>query len=110
MTTHLPAPAPAIPKPKESHYRSVIKGISWRVLGTMDTMVISWFMTGSIKLAAAIGGTEVFTKIGLYYLHERAWQRVPRSGVKRFVEKIGFGWLVKWLIKRQKRKQTQTQD
>ena len=67
---------------KESHTRSILKGITWRILGTLDTMVISWFLTGNIKIAAAIGGTEVFTKIVLFYLHERAWQLVPRGAIR----------------------------
>lgn len=67
---------------KESHLRSVIKGITWRIVGTLDTMILSYIFTGSIKIAAAIGGTEVITKIGLYYLHERAWQVLPRGTVR----------------------------
>ena len=60
----------------ESHVRSVIKGITWRMLGTIDTMVISYFVTGEITSALKIGGIEVFTKIFLYYLHERTWTLV----------------------------------
>lgn len=69
---------------KESHLRSVLKGVSWRVLGTLDTMVLSYLFTGSLKIAAAIGGTEVITKIGLYYLHERAWQLAPRGTIRQW--------------------------
>lgn len=57
----------------ESHFRSVIKGISWRIVGTLDTIVISFFLTGHLSMAIKIGGTEVITKVVLYYLHERAW-------------------------------------
>lgn len=73
--------AQALRKPgvevEEQHYRSVLKAISWRVTGTVDTMVISLIITGSVKLAAAIGFTEVVTKSLLYYFHERAWLRIP---------------------------------
>jgi adenylylsulfate kinase len=62
--------------PRESHRRSIVKAISWRTLGTIDTFVLSWIITGQIHLAAAIGGVEVFTKMVLYYLHERAWARI----------------------------------
>lgn len=62
---------------KESHLRSVIKGITWRILGTLDTMLISYIITGNTKMAVSIGGLEVFTKLVLYYLHERAWQVAP---------------------------------
>jgi len=61
----------------ETHARSLAKAISWRVTGTLDTMIISLVITGSFKLAAAIGFTEVATKSVLYYLHERAWLKVP---------------------------------
>ena len=57
----------------ESHLRSVIKGISWRIVGTIDTTVISFFLTGELKMALKIGLTEVLTKVVLYYLHERVW-------------------------------------
>ena len=58
---------------KENHLRSVIKGITWRVIGTLDTIFLSWLFTGSVRTALKIGGIEVFTKIGLYYIHERIW-------------------------------------
>jgi uncharacterized membrane protein len=61
----------------DTHSRSLLKAISWRVTGTIDTMLISLIITGSLKLAAAIGFTEVVTKSVLYYLHERAWLKVP---------------------------------
>ena len=61
----------------DTHSRSFAKALSWRVTGTIDTMIISLVITGSIKLAAAIGATEVVTKSLLYYFHERAWLRIP---------------------------------
>ena len=61
----------------QTHARSLAKAISWRVTGTLDTMLISLVITGSLRLAAAIGLTEVATKSLLYYLHERAWLKVP---------------------------------
>lgn len=61
----------------DTHSRSFAKAISWRVTGTVDTLIISLVITQSLKLAAAIGLTEVITKSLLYYLHERAWLRIP---------------------------------
>jgi len=61
----------------DTHSRSFAKALSWRVTGTIDTMIISLVVTGSIKLAAAIGATEVVTKSLLYYFHERAWLKIP---------------------------------
>ena len=66
----------------EKHYRSLIKATSWRVVGTVDTIVVSYFITGQIKLALSIGGVELFTKIMLYYGHERLWNRIPLGRVK----------------------------
>jgi uncharacterized membrane protein len=60
----------------DSHKRSILKALSWRTLGTLDTFVLSWLITGRVDLAAAIGGTELITKTALYYLHERAWTKV----------------------------------
>jgi uncharacterized membrane protein len=56
-----------------THARSLVKGISWRAVGTMDTMIVAYFITGIPLNALKIGGFEVFTKIGLYYVHERIW-------------------------------------
>ncbi|UTD28863.1 DUF2061 domain-containing protein [Bradyrhizobium sp. WD16] len=58
---------------RETHTRSVIKALSWRTLGTMDTFVISWVMTGRVAMAGSIAGLEIITKIAWYYLHERIW-------------------------------------
>ena len=66
----------------EKHYRSLIKATSWRMVGTIDTVVVSYFVTGKIKLALSIGGVELFTKILLYYGHERLWNRIPLGRVK----------------------------
>jgi uncharacterized membrane protein len=56
-----------------SHVRSVTKGISWRIFGTIDTIIISWIFSGNPWSAIKIGFSEVLTKVVLYYLHERAW-------------------------------------
>jgi len=61
---------------KESHIRSVIKGISWRIIGTTDTIIIATFITGDYHKAFSIGGIELLTKIFLFYLHERLWFRI----------------------------------
>ena len=63
--------------PSERPIRSLVKALSWRVTGSIDTMLLSWLFTSDLKIAAAIGLTEVATKMVLYYLHERAWNRIP---------------------------------
>lgn len=57
-------------------YRSVAKTISWRTVGTIDTIIISYIITGSTAAAFSIGAIELFTKMVLYYFHERAWNRI----------------------------------
>jgi uncharacterized membrane protein len=61
----------------ETHARSVLKAVSWRTLGTLDTFAISWFMTGRVEVAGSIAGLEIITKIAWYYLHERLWASIP---------------------------------
>jgi len=61
----------------ETHSRSVLKAVSWRTLGTLDTFAISWFMTGRVEVAGSIAGMEIITKIDWYYLHERIWAIIP---------------------------------
>jgi len=56
--------------------RSVVKAITWRVTGTLDTILISWLITGKLAWALSIGGIEVFSKMILYYFHERIWERI----------------------------------
>ena len=72
---------------KERRYRSITKAISWRITGTMDTFIISFLVTGKPKYAIAISGIEVFTKIFLYYFHERLWNRLS-FGRKLTTEEI----------------------
>lgn len=60
----------------EQHRRSFAKAVSWRITGTVDTFIISFLITGELKLAGAIAITEVVTKVVLYWLHERAWNKI----------------------------------
>ena len=67
---------------KESHSRSVLKGLSWRIIATLTTIVIAWWVTGETQTALKVGGIEFFGKFLIYYAHERAWQAVPRGKVR----------------------------
>lgn len=60
----------------ETHLRSVVKGISWRAVGTLDTTILVYLFSGKLLLAASVGLTELITKIFLYWAHERVWQKV----------------------------------
>jgi uncharacterized membrane protein len=61
---------------KESRKRHLFKTISWRIIGTLDTVILSWLITGNPLMGLKIGFLEVITKMILYYLHERAWYRI----------------------------------
>ncbi len=63
-------------------YRSIVKTISWRTIGTIDTIVISFLVTGKLDFAVTIGGIELFTKMVLYYFHERSWNKLKFGKVK----------------------------
>lgn len=60
----------------DSHGKSVIKAISWRIIGTIDTILISWWLTGALSIALSIGSIEIFSKFFLYYGHERLWNLI----------------------------------
>jgi uncharacterized membrane protein len=62
---------------RDSHPRSVAKAVSWRLLGSIDTFVLSLIFTGSLRLAGSIAVTEMLTKMVLYYAHERVWSAIP---------------------------------
>ena len=66
-----------------SYKRHIAKTISWRIIGTLDTIILSGIITGSWKLGMAIGGVEVITKMVLYFLHERAWDKFSKFGVSK---------------------------
>lgn len=60
----------------EKPIRSVVKSLSWRTIGTLDTILISWVITGKLDLAFSIGGIELVTKMVLYFFHERLWNSI----------------------------------
>jgi uncharacterized membrane protein len=66
-----------------SYKRHIAKTISWRIIGTLDTMILSAIITGSWELGLAIGGVEVFTKMALYFVHERVWYKYIKFGVEK---------------------------
>ena len=53
--------------------RSLLKTISWRVLASTDTFLLTWLVTGSPTAGLTVSGLEVITKMILYYFHERVW-------------------------------------
>lgn len=68
---------------RESRLRSLVKAVSYRIIGTVTTASVALVVTGDAATALAIGTVEPIAKIVIYYLHERAWQLAPRGTVRR---------------------------
>jgi uncharacterized membrane protein len=66
----------------KSYKRHIAKTITWRIVGTIDTILLSWFITGNLYTGFKIGFSEVITKMLLYYFHERIWFRI-KAGVTK---------------------------
>jgi len=72
--------------------RHIAKTMTWRVIGTIDTIVLSWFISGDYSMAFKIGGFELISKMLLYYFHERLWFKADITNTnKRHVLKT-FSW------------------
>ena len=87
--------------------RHIVKSISWRIIGTIDTFLLSYIFTGSMSFGLSISGVDFFSKLFLYYYHERIWFRSKiRNTNKRHLLKT-FSWralgslatlIVAWII------------
>jgi len=60
----------------ETYKRSIAKALSWRLLATLVTGAVAYFITGRFRYAATIGLVDSLLKIGVYILHERLWNRI----------------------------------
>ncbi len=60
----------------EKPIRSVAKALSWRVVGTLDTLLVSFILAKDIKIAASIASVDFITKLILYFFHERVWNAI----------------------------------
>ena len=70
---------------RESHLRSIMKGVTWRFIATGTTIIIAYIITGEVSDALTIGGFEFLAKLLIYYTHERAWQLVPRGAIRKIL-------------------------
>ena len=69
-------------KPQLSRKRHILKTITWRIVGTIDTILLGWLVSGDPTIGLTVGGAELFTKMILYYLHERIWYK-SNFGIKK---------------------------
>lgn len=70
-------------KPTINPKRHLLKTLTWRIVGTTDTMIVAWVISGDPLLGLSIGGVEVFSKMLLYYIHERVWYKFSKFGVNK---------------------------
>ena len=77
---------------KVSYRRHLAKTITWRLVGTIDTFILSWIITGNPLTGLKIGLSEVFTKMLLYYLHERVWSKIsiPESRKRHLMKTLSW--------------------
>ena len=75
--------------------KSIMKSVSWRIVGTIDTMIISYFITGRVTVAISIGSVEVITKTILYYFHERLWAHIHKIKLNLVIKSNGKKYEVK---------------
>ncbi|MHC4293172.1 MAG: DUF2061 domain-containing protein [Planctomycetota bacterium] len=67
----------------ESHFRSILKAVTWRTGGTIVTALVAWIVTDSIDLAARIGILDTIIKIAAFYIHERFWIKLNFGKLKQ---------------------------
>lgn len=70
----------------DSHKRHIAKAITWRIVGTIDTMLLAWVISGNPRIGLQVGFAEVVTKMILYYLHERVWFKINLSKGGKILE------------------------
>ena len=66
----------------DTHRRSFLKTITWRVVATVVTGLITLWLTGRIDFAISVGLADTFVKFFVYYLHERMWSKIRFGRVR----------------------------
>ncbi len=67
---------------RESHRRSIVKALSWRIIATLITGITALIITGEIKIAVEIGLIDIVAKLSVYYVHERIWSRLKYGEIQ----------------------------
>lgn len=74
--------------------RHILKAVSWRIVGTIDTLCIAFILTNNLNYSLSLSGFTIFTKILWYYMHERVWFKLSiRNSNTRHILKT-FTWRV----------------
>lgn len=59
--------------------RHLLKTLTWRLIGTLDTIILGWIISGNPMIGVKIGGIEMITKMLLYYFHEIFWYKIKTN-------------------------------
>jgi uncharacterized membrane protein len=92
---HVPEGVIEVSDRSDKPIKSIMKSVSWRIVGTLDTIIISYFVTGKVTLALSIGTVEVITKTILYYFHERLWANIHKVKLNFLSKSNGKQYKVK---------------
>ena len=57
--------------------RSLVKGLTYRVLSSTITVLLVYLLTGDLTASGVIGLFEFTIKLLFYYAHERIWHQIP---------------------------------
>ena len=68
---------------KETKKRSIIKGITYRLMATFATIGAAYALTGETAVSLQIGALDFFVKLTLYFINDRLWQRIRWGVVRR---------------------------
>ena len=58
-----------------SKERHIYKTITWRIIAIIDSVFITFLITGNLFIGFEIGAWEITTKSGLYFIHEKIWYK-----------------------------------
>lgn len=67
----------------ETHFRTIAKALSWRLIATSITFSIAWLLTGEVEKAISIGLIDTLIKLVAYYGHERTWMHIKLGKMPR---------------------------
>lgn len=67
----------------ETHFRTIAKALSWRLIATTITFSIAWLLTGEVEKAISIGLIDTVLKLAAYYGHERTWMQIKFGKLQR---------------------------
>jgi uncharacterized membrane protein len=63
--------------------RHIAKTVSYRIMGSLTTVGISYVLTKNIEISSLLGFSEIMIKPVIYFFHERLWYKWIKFGIKK---------------------------